>query len=535
MTHSHNPYTSTMTSIVDKLFDYESDDYNQLSYIFSQLGLVQDTPAIHRILTALVALLKHGKSINFPPDSNELGSKTVSETWSKWLSILSKTVTRYEKVTPTETYQKNEFTPTSSEIINTLLLPDSKEQANRDSSHIESIKLVLMALVMRPKEDSSGINIDKVVKSFKLRILAIPFIETLNLDFEAGVTSNSIINQCEFLSKTKFQERNTLHIFLNLLRDSLIVLQGYHLGSTKKHHDKKQPATLRIRPKESREPGAIRFTPFHLPANPDNAPDIGNIIEITPEEGEEPIRGVIEPPNVDSDNHETSNKSSSATQIKSKYWIQHFHDALPWNSQGISPFTLKILVTWIKDNDSTSSLIFGLIISAGRRYEDVINMVIGDNLGANITKDGLLIRYIEPPENSRDPSAKQKTLLKPTTQTIHLHLPEIIKSRFHQRCKNCTDGQILTDALGINASLQKKEIQHVIKQLIRKGANGLAIDRIAITLNKKVSMTTGDDYLGYVIAAQENSIPPVTAYYAAYSLKDIQSIYREIVENIFHE
>jgi len=173
------------------------------------------------------------------------------------------------------------------------------------------------------------------------------------------------------------------------------------------------------------------------------------------------------------------------------------------------------------------------MLCTGKKIEDILSLRIGDD--ADFTIDGEYIKYYKAPEKSKSLSPEKEHLISPLNQVVTLSLPTIIKSRFKLMCIESDTGKILAEAWDIDIDTLKKETQTIVKQLIRQGANGLAVDRIPLVLQKKVAEISQDEALGYIISSREDDIPPVSSYYTSYTHDYIESVYRQAVKDLYHD
>lgn len=535
---THSPMSNRpdcMLNIAAKLYNADTDDYKQLSDIFNTLDLRHATPYIHAILTNLHDLLKHGRKIGFIGNQRHSGNQAISTQWSTWSAVIDKALTKYEEITPPNAYSSLIIPtklPNESQIIKIILHVDPVTPTDNQSSKIQGLKLITLALLMRPDNSTDDLNTQKAIESFTGRISNVNLFKEISLNFTDKIPLMTIAKECEALVNSQYKKHGTYRKFLTTLRNSLTVLNGYHLGTpNERPHTQKNTSDNKLA--LNRAPKTVRFTPFYCPTGLDEESNIGEMFEIMPEEGEESTIGLIT--NVDSettDFEEINEEIASAiAQVKSKQWLQDYHEATPWNSRGINPFTLQILVNWICKNDSTVSLLYGLMICTGRRYEDIMNMTIGDN--GDFTVNGEYIRYYTSPDNSFTPTSEQEPLLETLSHTIILQLPKIIGNRFQLRCNVSVDGKSLAEAWEKDTNELKKDLEKTTAHLIREGANGLAIDRIPLTLQKRVATISGDDTIGHILASRANDMPPVSSYYAAYTHETIKSIYKKAVTDLF--
>ena len=317
------------------------------------------------------------------------------------------------------------------------------------------------------------------------------------------------------------------------MRNSLRVLNGYELGSIKNRSTSTANVRLVHRSnKKTEKPKIVRLTPYYNPADFEDEPYIGDFRGITAEEGEEPQIGLIEPIDSTPDRDEIpEDVASASSQVKSKFWLQAYSSALPWNSRGINPLTQKILADWIHHNDSLVSLTLGLMLCTGRKVEGILQFRLSEH--GEFTADGEFIRTYMPPGNSFTPSPKQERLFKTLDPIIRLPLPGIIRERFCARCNPGDYGKSLSEIWGVGIDDLKRDMKIIVRKLIRQGANGLAIDRVHLTLQKKLAEITDDDAIGYILSSHEKDMPPVSSYYSAFPHSYLVEVYQKAVEDMF--
>lgn len=514
-----------MLPIPQALYLKNTSEYSCIKDVLKRLKIAEETPSIYSVLCRVRDLLEHGIVINFVEKYDDTGSSTLYDTWHIWLSIINKTIVLYEEAAPDREYLSLLPKPESNES-KFLVLEDPKAPFQDNSSNLQGLKLILVALLMLPIDEGQRNKAKNVAIHFKRGTSQIALYPYLELNFKKGNT-RGLIYQCSELILNEYSEQSVFRNFLTSIRNSLILLNGYNLGR-KTHKPSKDKKARPKKAKSSRIPGLVRLTPFYS-----DRPSFGGRIEIVAETGEESIMGVIEAPTSDPDESDISDDVSSASaQVKNKRWIQTYNETVPWNNRGINPFTHKILINWIKDNSSIESLILGMMLSTGKKIEDILNLEIGSN--ADLTIDGEYIRHYKAPENSFTPTSEQEHLMQPLNQVVKLTLPEIIKSRFKSMSIESDEGMTLAEAWDVDVNILKKKIQAIVKQLIQQGANGLAIDRIPLVLQKKVAEISQDEVLGYIISARENDIPPVSAYYTAYTHSYIESVYHQAVVDLYN-
>lgn len=520
-----------MLPIAQALFPPGTDDFLHLKDILERLKMVEDIPSFYANLNVLRDLLEQGISCNFVPKSDHLDNPQIHNAWLLWLATIKKAITQYEKTATDNSYHSILPSADSTES-RFLLLSDSSNTSSETSSNIEGLKFILLALLMLPKDETRRLNTENNATYFKRGTTQTELFPLLILNFKEGATFRELIYQCNDLILNKYKVQSGFRQFLTSIRNSLLLLDGYKLGLRRQanntnHHSQKK--------KESspRNPSTVRLTPFYSEGESSDASSRSNIVEIIPEEGEESILGVIEARTDDPDQSDISEEIASATsQVKSKRWLQKNYDTSPWNSVGINPFTQQILINWIKKNSSPVSLIFGLMLCTGKKIEDILSLRIGHD--ADFTIDGEYIKYYKAPEKSISLSSEKEYLIAPLNQVLTLSLPTIIKSRFKLMCIESDTGKILADAWDIDIETLKKETQTIVKDLILQGANGLAIDRIPLVLQKKVAEISQDEALGYIISSREDDIPPVSSYYTSYTHDYIESVYRQAVKDLYH-
>lgn len=525
-----------MLSITPELFPHGTAEHGLLDEIFDRLELNQDGPVTYLILAEIDRLLEHGKSIGFVPKHDHMGNSAIPDSWEIWSSTLDKSVARYESITPPDICSRFVHSPhesTGSRPVDLLLHPDPADLSEGRSSNIQGLKLIFLALLTLPRSKTARLNIKNTAIHFRRGIGLVELFPRLPLNFEADTSLSSLIDLSGRLIKERYQKHDSFRKFLTALRNSLVVLDGYELGTTTSRTLRDQlPSTPPRHHKTKTKAKIIQLTPFHNPTKSNEEPYIGDLTEVTTEEGEEPLIGLIEATSDDPDKDEIPETASSAnSQFKSKFWIQAYNNALPWNSRGINPFTRRILVDWIKSNDTLVSLTLGLMLCTGRKTEGILEFRLGES--ADFTINGEYTRHYMPPDNSFTPSVEQQSLLETLDPVIQLPLPDIIKARFCGRCKISDYGKTLAETWGINVESVKQDTQDTVKKLIRIGANGLSIDRIPLSLHKRVAEITGDDALGYILASRNNDMPPVSTYYSSFTHAHIEAVYRQAVWDLY--
>ena len=524
--------SSTLAAL---FFQPGTQNFSDLREILTCFGVSSATGSPHFILKKISSTLQHGVDIEFIPENDHFENNEIYIEWRKWKKTIDKAISKYE---PQKDYQDNRIETYSytsrpkNKAVNILFYGPPDLLKPQTSSSIDGLKLILLALLMLPIRLKTQINLDKTIRLFNSFIVKLRFFDDLSLDFSSEQTFEDIILKCNKLVEDTYTDpKKSERQFLDSLSNVLRLLQGFHLRTPGRKNPETKESTRKssIKPRIKRVANSVRHTSFHSPA--ESIPDFGSFIEIVQEAGEESIIAIITPEADEEDIATKDEISSAVTEVKSKYWLQNFHESIPWNSRGINPFTRSLLVNWIKSNDTEISLLFGLMLSLGRRIEDVLNLEIGDQ--ADITQKGEYLCTYYPQSNRFTPSTDQKALVETVSQTIKLSLPSIIKSRFIERCSQATENQTLVRVLECNIDEVKLDAQKTVKRLIRKGAVGLAIDRIHLSLEKRLAEITGDDALSYIIAGSNDDMPPVSAYYASYTHQDVEIVYRRAVEDLY--
>jgi len=522
-------------SIAEQFLPINSEYTSYLQEALDCLGVTHATASPYLILKMLHAILQHGIDINFLPLQSQPETNEIQRKWIRWGNAVNLAIQEYETKTDPVEYQNDTYTyslRSKNKAINLLFYHPSEIQDTSKSSNALGLKLVFLARLMISGYEKNQKDKAKINQLFNLFINKLRFFPELNLDFSSNISFEKIIHICETLVETKYTDPvKSDRKFLDSLKNSLRLLQGYQLGIPRKQSKPSTKAKKSsARPSGKRIAQTIRHTPFYDPT--DSIPNIGTFIEIVPEQGEEPIIGVITPETESDDDNEIPDElASAATQVKTKYWLQTYNEATPWNSRGINPFTRTLLIKWIKANDTTTSLIFGLMLCIGRRFEDTLALEIGED--ADITPDGTFIRTYNPPDNCFSPSPDQQALVEPVNQTLRLTLPTIIRKRLIERYIQDTSRKTLGHVLDTDTEHLKIDTQKVIRRLIREGATGLALDRIHLSFEKQLSKITGDEVIGHMLAGRPDDMPPVSAYYSAYPHSNIETIYRQAVEELY--
>jgi len=522
-------------SIAEHFLPTDSENLSDLQDVFDSLGVTHATSSPYLILKILHDVLKHGIDIGFLTQQNQPEINLIREKWIKWKTAVNEAIQEHEARTVPAEYQNDTYTYSlrpKNKTINLLFYHPNDVRDTSKSSNALGLKLIFIATLMLSNNKKTQKEKDKTSHLFNLFIKKLRFFPELNLDFTSDTSFEDIIHKCENLVETKYTTPNKSdRKFLDSLKNNLRLLQGYHLGAPRKQT--KSPTKSQKPPTRSsvkRTSRTVRHTPFYDPT--DFMLNIGTFIEIVPEAGEESIIGIITTETDDEDENAKSEQIASAvTQVKTKYWLQNFSEATPWNSRGINPFTRSLLIDWIKENDNVISLTFGLMLSIGHRFEDLLELRMGKQ--GDINSKGIYIRTYTPPDNCFTPSSDQVDLVEPVSRTLSLPLPCIIKERLIKRYEQTKNHGTLSDVLDVDTEHLKKETQKVIKQLIRRGATGLALDRIHISLEKRLSEISGDEVIRHMLVGHLDDIPPVSAYYSAYPHSDLETIYRQAVVELY--
>lgn len=510
----------------DPLYPHNSAQYIELKDILSRLKTPENSPSLYPILCQVRDILEHGNEIRFLPEQNHLSDTSLYDAWHTWLKVIRNTIALYDAKAPDDSHHFIAPTPDSAEV-KLLTLVDPERPFVNTSSNLQGLKLILLAVCMLPDEKNHRIKSEKIATDFLRGTNQTALFPNLKLDF-SGYSLDELTTQCEELIHTKYHKQSGFRTFLTSIRNSLKVLDGYKLGQQNKSSSTTERSARKRKGKPKRQPNTVRLTPVYS-----DLASIGDICEIIGPEGEESILGVIEAANDDPEQFDISDQVSSAiSQVKSQRWLQHNFELTPWNTMGLNPFTQKLLINWIKDNDCLSSLIFGMMLCTGLKIEDVLNLELGEN--ADLTPNGEYIRYYDSPENSYHPTDEQQNLLAPVTQSIKLALPDTILDRLKAIFSDSNKGRTLAQAYEIDTEITKNEVQRVVRKLIKKGAVGLAIDRIPLVLHKRISEISQDEVLAYILSSRENDLPPVSTYYTAYKHDDLEAFYRQAVEDLYY-
>lgn len=489
------------------------------------------TSEVFQLLVIEVSeLIKHGDEIGFVPDSDHLGIASLRIEWAKWAKRVPDLSSRY--ITP-NSYDIS-FNPRKgmgNRVVDVLIYKDPAFPFDQgQSSRLQGLKLLLFALSLLPKLDSRGLEIEKVANDFWRGIGQSELFPQLPLNFSDNSSLEDLANVCEKLIKDKYKQGG-FRKFLTAIRNTVLVIQGWAIGNK----DKKpgNVSSKNNKPRINKKPLSVRLSSYYSIDTPEEDAFDGEMIGFPGENGgEEGLLGVIEPRELSG--VEWPKKFSEAiTKSKSKYWLQLYHEAIPWSSRGINPLTRLQLVNWIKDNDTVESLLMALMLLTGNRYESVLELTIGEN--GDFTLDGHFTRHYTPPESAYSPPDEILSFMQNCTEVLRLRLPRLIHKRLTFHSKNNVDLNRLNDALSVETGATKKNIQKVIKRLIRKGANGLAIDRIPLALHKKISEITGDDAAGYILSSKGDEAAPVSSHYSAFEISDLEEIYRKAVMELFFD
>lgn len=492
---------------------------------------------LYSAVLAIAELLEHGEQVGFVPKSDYLGGTQIRDEWGRWLDRFPSTLSKYKgKPSNTSDIAYNPRKSVGNIVVDVLIYKDPAAPFSAGkSSKLHGLKLILFALTLIPNLKDRGIDLEKVASDFRAGIKKSEIFRELSLNFAENTSLSILIDECELLIKEKYSSGGFRH-FLSSIRDAVLVIQGWRIGPKNR---KKTSSKGSMRGQNAFEgknkPLSVRLRSYHSTDDPDEQAYVGEMISLQGEDGgEEPVLGVIEAPEASDDDALLSNKLSAAiTQTKSKYWLQLYHESIPWSSRGINPLTRAKLVDWIKANDTVESLILALMLLTGSRYEAVVDLLIGND--GDITLDGIYTRHYIPPEKAYNPPDDLSPLLEKSIDILRLNFPALVTEMLSNHCINYENGVSLRDALSLDVEETKKNIQKTIKKLIKNGANGLAIDRIPLALNKKISEITGDDAAGYILSARDNEMAPVSTYYSAFEVSDLEAIYRKAVRELFYE
>ncbi len=502
------------------------------------LGLPFQTPALYLILRDISYLLKKGIAIKFVPESDHLDNNEISKAWRNWSEIFATELELFERRNRKSTYEKQVFDPkrsTGSKTVDWLLRNDPAKPDENNSSNLEGTKLLLIAYVLKTSSGKITVRDKEVeLKEIFEKSLNIEAYYETPLNFSRATSIDEISSFCEKQIEDHYRRKSRNRTFLDTIRAVCLTIDGYILLPEKKKDKPNTTKGKRGKQKKNRlPPKNVFIQPYFSPGDFEFEPDFGDLFSIPGSEDEEPIVGILSPLDDDSwKNKDSETFQNTIIQEKSKYWLSNFNQSLPWNQKGINPVTRKILVDWIWDNDTDESFLFGLMLSVGKRLDKALELKIGTDF--DITPTGFYNRKYIPAEQRFKPNQEQEQFLQKTTTEITLELPTIVKNRFIEKCSNDDTGKSIQEAWNLKDIEIKKECSKVTKKLIKNGANGLAIDRIHLSLGKSIAEITGDDSLGYIVAGSEKDHPPMSIYYTAHSISYIEDIYRKAVRDLYN-
>lgn len=491
---------------------------NILNNIFTRFLITDHFNHTSTFLTRLNKLLEFGVSIKAPKQWSNFSDFDLNETWAEWLLITTEAKDNY-KVNINVNSTDDKRTKTTSKLVNCILsqIEDPLE------SNSTSLQLMLIAIQMLPDKIHETIITDSLIKDleqasrFKSLLIKLPL----------GMTSTppssalrSTYKTCQKYVKTKKLDKSYTSFFNHIDEMCRILLTGnyihikYSLG-TSPHKDNSSAKNKSHRFTKLYEKHKVenKYTPpYFISDNPSHVAKHG--LYDTQENNAEV-------------SHKNTRQVDTGSEHKSKYWIQQYTEAVPWNNNGLTPFTQKILTQWIKRNTATQeALIIGLMLSTGKKIEDLMEFTTGSN--NNITTDGFYRPHYLAPPDSFKPNDKESYLYIKTTNTIQIKLPKLIRNMLSLSINE--NDKTLTEAMNISTEELNYRISKVIKLLIEKGAKNLARDTIHINLRKMIShVTNGDDAIGYMITGKDKDAAPTTNYYCRISEHSLQKIYDKAV------
>jgi len=418
-----------MLPIVNQFFKPEEPEFNVLTEILERLGFNNSGQIIHLLFIELDRILKHGKVIDFVPKRDHMGDSLIWDTWEKWGDVVDKAAQISRLILDDRNNSDSQLkhanqTRTGRRAIDLLIFDDPSKPTDLTSSNIQGLKLIFLALLMLPSERRKRLDIEKIVaKQFYIGITLRDLFPHLPLNFKNQITFDALINECSSLVKIDYRESKKEQCFLRILRNTLIVLNGYVLGTRRGPSGIKGKISSVGTSRSKGLPKITRFTPFYKPDN------TGDMVEISGEEGEEGHLGYIESENSDpKDDYAPEKVSSAEGQLRGRAWIQKYNEAVPWNSRGINPFTRRLLVAWIKKNDTVTSLLFALMLCTGQTIKVILALKVG--LDEDFTIDGNYLKSYSAPDNSFTVKAELEPIMETVVQIIELPLPTLIKQRF---------------------------------------------------------------------------------------------------------
>lgn len=543
MTPSLMPNNSSMPSdqqhpIIQKLFPFHpsANDSDKalvlakralLQLIFTRFEINNNFSSYQLFLDRLDKLLNKGISSEASSEWNKLEDMDLNKEWKRWQEIIAETKDilrgKYSDDKPISSIENK----TNSKRVNCILQRRYKETKINQTG----LMLLYLATLMLPDERLKKLNIKDLTISFKKAVSFTEIFSQLPFDFSNKPREGLISTQtaCSNLIQKDVFDDNYKEFLRFIINTSEIFITGKYTHSRKKTNNltsSKQTKTTNSSTKTYRQ------TKFYDAPQDDEVPNIGTFCSIDTEAGEESAYGLLEP-TPDTQEEITIPKECSDAELKvgSKYWLQQYSDAIPWNSNGINPFTLKILTQWIKAHDSTASLILAMLICIGIKTKAVMNLTIGKS--GDITHKGEYERKYIPPSKPFMPDSEQQKTLIPTTDTISIKLPEFVIKMLNKHIDK-SDGNItLSQALKINHTDMEDKIISTFKELKLKGAKGLALDRIHVSLRKKLSQMTDDDLIGYLITGTEGEAAPISSYYSRINQEQLQEIYNQAIEELF--
>lgn len=332
----------------------------------------------------------------------------------------------------------------------------------------------------------------------------------------------------ESFIRTKYKSNDGRRKFLSTYRDAVYRL----CGLTPKKGRKESGGEGGSRGKEaSRE--NVRVRRYVDPYTDDDYPPPVEFVSVGKGIDTVPYLGVIE----GGDDIEHSNLSYGTSEgkanVASNFWIANYAESLPWNNYGFNCVSRKILASHIKSNDTQYSLILGLMLATGMPFRQVMAFEVGTH-GVNIRSTGEYVRNYRTPSNSHVPD-KETYLLSKSADTFTVVLPKFINERLQCLGIEEHDNVLLGSIIEMEQNEIKSQCSKVIETLIKQGANGLSLDRIQLSLRKLLAEITGDDVAGYILCSKENEEAPISCYYAAISVRNLEELYAEAIQVLFDE
>ena len=524
--------------ILDELFPEQSKEAEAiralLTDIFNRFEISNDFKFKQEFLSRLASILNIGEEYEAQISWDILeDSASFPDVWENWLQVTSEAFKRHVDIYGNSSSSRLFGLKTTGSksvdcLFNNLGVEDSA------SGNQKGLCLLYIAFLMLPSFRTQNFNINEITRTFNYASTLDIIFNHIPLDPQEGINGSyleNISSYCQgIVSESKYGKKYT-----DFLRRLDEVVRLFHSGQYK--HQRKNShkpvyvgkAETRIKKKRST---VQRFTKFHdIPQDNEYEP-VGTFETILDGATGEQVLALLESESEAPDRLLIPKEvRDSELRVGSKFWIQNFSESTSWNLNGINPFTLKILLNWLAKNDSRESLIFNLMLCLGLKIPSLLNLEIGIN--KDICRDGQYRRTYIPPENHYTPKDSDKSLLLPTQESLTIELPSFVVKQLRKYVDFSAEGLSLARALNTSVEKTEEDISKINQELIGQGATGLARDRIHVSLRKKLSIITGDEFLGYIITGSEKEAPPVSSYYSRISISLVQKVYDQAIKAIF--